>query len=59
MVYCLIMRVQEEVKLLFQKKLLGQFHKIYNTGEGCLYLGSLDSKRDWGSAKDYVECGSG
>ena len=22
----------------------------------CLYLGSLDSKRDWGYAKDYVEC---
>lgn len=22
----------------------------------CLYLGNLDSKRDWGNAKDYVEC---
>lgn len=22
----------------------------------CLYLGNLDSKRDWGYAKDYVEC---
>ena len=22
----------------------------------CLYLGILDSKRDWGYAKDYVEC---
>ena len=21
----------------------------------CLYLGNLDSKRDWGHAKDYVE----
>ena len=23
--------------------------------EECLYLGNLDSKRDWGHAKDYVE----
>ncbi len=23
--------------------------------QGCLYLGNLDSKRDWGHAKDYVE----
>lgn len=24
--------------------------------EKCLYLGNLDSKRDWGYARDYVEC---
>ncbi len=23
--------------------------------QNCLYLGNLDSKRDWGSAKDYIE----
>jgi len=23
--------------------------------EGCLYMGNLDAKRDWGHAKDYVE----
>ena len=23
--------------------------------QDCLYLGNLDSKRDWGHAKDYVE----
>ena len=23
--------------------------------EKCLYLGNIDSKRDWGHAKDYVE----
>lgn len=22
----------------------------------CLYLGNLDAKRDWGHAKDYVQC---
>ena len=24
--------------------------------QGCLYLGNLDSLRDWGYARDYVEC---
>ncbi len=24
--------------------------------QDCLYLGNLDSKRDWGYARDYVEC---
>ncbi|TMW66111.1 hypothetical protein Poli38472_003876 [Pythium oligandrum] len=24
--------------------------------EECLYIGNLDAKRDWGHAKDYVEC---
>ena len=22
----------------------------------CLYLGNMDAKRDWGHARDYVEC---
>ena len=28
--------------------------------QDCLYLGNIDSKRDWGHARDYVEamCGS-
>lgn len=38
------------------KKITREVSKIYNTGKGCLYLGNLDAKRDWGSAKDYVEC---
>jgi GDPmannose 4,6-dehydratase len=29
--------------------------KIKNGEQDCLYLGNLDSKRDWGYAKDYVE----
>ena len=28
--------------------------KILNKKMDCLYLGNLDSKRDWGHAKDYV-----
>lgn len=24
--------------------------------ESCLYIGNLDAKRDWGHARDYVEC---
>ena len=22
----------------------------------CLYLGNIDAKRDWGHARDYVQC---
>ncbi len=29
--------------------------KIFLGMQDCLYLGNLDSKRDWGHAKDYVE----
>lgn len=28
---------------------------IYRNKQKCLYLGNLDSKRDWGHARDYVE----
>ena len=54
MVFCLIMKVQEEEKLchkknynVFCKKILGQ--------KDILYLGNLNAKRDWGHAKDYTE----
>ncbi|MGN0202735.1 MAG: GDP-mannose 4,6-dehydratase [Candidatus Cryptobacteroides sp.] len=30
--------------------------RIAQGRQDCLYLGNLDSKRDWGYAKDYVEC---
>lgn len=30
--------------------------RISQGQQECLYLGNLDSKRDWGYAKDYVEC---
>ena len=30
--------------------------RIANGLQDALYLGNLDSKRDWGYAKDYVEC---
>ena len=30
--------------------------RIAQGKQDCLYLGNLDSKRDWGYAKDYVEC---
>jgi GDPmannose 4,6-dehydratase len=30
--------------------------RIAQGHQDCLYLGNLDSKRDWGYAKDYVEC---
>jgi len=30
--------------------------RIQKGTQDCLYLGNLDSKRDWGHARDYVEC---
>lgn len=30
--------------------------RIAQSKQDCLYLGNLDSLRDWGYAKDYVEC---
>lgn len=30
--------------------------RIAQGKQDCLYLGNLDSRRDWGYAKDYVEC---
>lgn len=30
--------------------------RIAQSRQDCLYLGNLDSKRDWGYARDYVEC---
>lgn len=29
---------------------------IVNNKQDCLYLGNMDAQRDWGYAKDYVEC---
>ncbi len=37
------------------RKITQAVSRIYYEGKGVLKLGNLDSKRDWGSAKDYVE----
>ncbi len=37
------------------KKIIKGLVKIKAGVQDCLYLGNLDSKRDWGHAKDYVE----
>ena len=37
------------------KKITRGLSRIDAGLENCLYLGNLDSKRDWGHAKDYVE----
>ena len=36
------------------RKITRGFSRIKNNLEDCIYLGNLDSKRDWGHAKDYV-----
>ncbi len=38
------------------KKITKAVAKIVNGTQECLVLGNLDAKRDWGYAKDYVEC---
>ena len=37
------------------RKITRGLSRIHRGLEQCLYLGNLDSKRDWGHAKDYVE----
>ncbi|KGF96681.1 GDP-mannose 4,6-dehydratase [Prochlorococcus marinus str. MIT 9201] len=37
------------------KKITRGLTRINNGLEKCIYLGNIDSKRDWGHAKDYVE----
>jgi GDPmannose 4,6-dehydratase len=37
------------------RKITRAVAKIYRNHQKCLFLGNLDSKRDWGHARDYVE----
>lgn len=37
------------------RKITASVARIKTGKEKCLYLGNLDSKRDWGHARDYVE----
>jgi GDPmannose 4,6-dehydratase len=38
------------------KKITKAVARISQGRQDCLFLGNLDAKRDWGYAKDYVEC---
>lgn len=38
------------------KKITKAVANIYKQNQEVLYLGNLDAKRDWGYAKEYVEC---
>jgi GDPmannose 4,6-dehydratase len=37
------------------RKIVRALTRIHAGGRGCLYLGNLDARRDWGHARDYVE----
>ena len=50
-----IMSLKEEGKLLCQEKITLAAARINKGIQKKLYLGNLDSKRDWGYAKDYVK----
>ena len=54
-VFCLIMKAQEEEKLLSLKKLFKLYAELKKKKQRILYLGNLYAKRDWGHARDYVE----
>ena len=51
----LIMKVREGEKHLYKKNTRG-LTRINAGLEDCLYIGNLDSLRDWGHAKDFVKC---
>jgi GDPmannose 4,6-dehydratase len=38
------------------RKITRAVARIKHEQQKCLYLGNLDSKRDWGHARDYVKC---
>lgn len=38
------------------RKITRAVARIVAKVEDCLYMGNVDAKRDWGHAKDYVEC---
>ena len=53
MVFYLTMKVLEEEKNQKLKKLFQDYAKLKKKKKGKLLLGNLNSKRDWGHAKDY------
>lgn len=55
-VFSLIMKVKEEEKLFVTRKITLAAARIAQGKQNKLYLGNLSSLRDWGYAKDYVEC---
>lgn len=38
------------------RKITRAVARIQAGTQDCLYMGNIDSQRDWGHAKDYVEC---
>ena len=55
MEFFLITKVLEGEKHLLLGKSQGGLARINAGLENCIYLGNIDSLRDWGHAKDYVE----
>ena len=55
MVFFLIMNQKRRGETFVTRKITRCLSRIAMGLEDCLYIGNLDSKRDWGHAKDYVE----
>ena len=43
-------------EIFVTRKITMAVAKILTGKQDCLYLGNIDAKRDWGHARDYVEC---
>ena len=54
MVFCSIMNPRRGENFISRKTILGLI-KVLRGEQKCLYLGNLNSKRDWGHAKEFVE----
>ena len=54
-VFCSIMNHHDVVYFVTKKKITRVLSRIHYGLEDCLYIGNLDSLRDWGHARDYVE----
>lgn len=53
--FCLTTKVQEGGETFVTRKITRGLARIDASLDECLYMGNLDSLRDWGHAKDYVE----
>ena len=55
MEFYLIMNQRDVARLFVTRKITRGLSRVNLGLDDCIYLGNLDSKRDWGHAKDYVE----
>ena len=55
MEFFLIMSLQEEERTFVTRKITRGLSNIALGLQKCIYMGNLNSLRDWGHARDYIE----